>query len=109
MRAVVLAVQRSSVLVQTHCGDVISVFPYTDDEILIAGQQRRVTYLPLRLGYATTLQKIQGATLEHITVWLDVPNVEAAAYVALSRVQYDENWRFLGHVTRHHFTPASGV
>ncbi|OLQ05723.1 hypothetical protein AK812_SmicGene11056 [Symbiodinium microadriaticum] len=109
MRAVVLAVQRSSVLVQTHCGDVISVFPYTDDEILIAGQQRRVTYLPLRLGYATTLQKIQGATLEHITVWLDVPNVEAAAYVALSRVQYDENWRFMGHVTRHHFTPASGV
>ncbi|CAE7787117.1 unnamed protein product [Symbiodinium sp. CCMP2592] len=106
MRAVVLAVQRSSVLVQTHCGDVISVFPYTDDEIFIAGERRRVTYLPLRLGYATTLQKIQGATLEHITVWLDVPNVEAAA---LSRVQYDQNWRFLGHVTRHHFTPASGV
>ena len=109
MRGVVLAVQRSSVLVLTHCGNVVSVFPYTDDEIIIAGERRRVTYLPMRLGYATNLQKIQGATLEHVTVWLDVPNVEAAAYAALSRVQYDENWRFIGHVTRHHFTPASGV
>ena len=109
MRGVVLAVQRSSVLVLTHCGNVVSVFPYTDDEIVVAGENRRITYLPIRLGYATNLQKIQGATLDHVTIWLDVPNVEAAAYVALSRVQYDQNWRFLGHVTRHHFTPASGV
>ena len=48
--AVVLAVRCSSVLVRTHCGEVISVFPHTDNEILIAGQHRRVTCLPLRLG-----------------------------------------------------------
>ncbi|CAE7607678.1 Pif1 [Symbiodinium sp. CCMP2592] len=109
MRCVVLGMQRGSVLVRTECGNVLSVFPFTDDEIDIDGEQHRATYFPLRLGYAVTLQKIQGATLEHITVWLDVPNVEAAAYVALSRVQYDNQWRFLGHATRHHFTPASGI
>ncbi|CAE7229696.1 unnamed protein product [Symbiodinium pilosum] len=109
MSCTVLGVQRNSVLVRTQCGNVLSVFPYTDDEIVIHGQQRRATYLPLRLGYAVTLMKVQGATLQHITLWLDVPNVEAAAYVALSRVQHDKDWRFLGHLTRRHFTPASGI
>ena len=56
---------------------------WTDDD--------RNTFLPMRLGYATTLLKVQGATLAHMTIWLDVPNVEAAGYVALSRVRKD--WR----------------
>ena len=49
----------------------------------------------LRLGYASALHKVQGATLPHITVWLDVPNMPAAAYVALSRVEYDARWRYI--------------
>ena len=51
------------------------------------GKPRRVTYLPPGLGYAVTLplQKVQGLTLEHITLWLDVPKVEAA-YVAFVEV-----------------------
>jgi hypothetical protein len=44
-----------------------------------------------------------------MTLWLDVANVEAAGYVALSRVQYDRDWRYVGDPSRHHFTPASGV
>ena len=61
---------------------------------------------PFRLGYASTLHKVQGATLKHITVWLHVPNMPAAAYVALSRVEFDVNWRYLGKPGIHHFTPA---
>ncbi|CAJ1380532.1 unnamed protein product, partial [Effrenium voratum] len=34
------------------------------------------------------------------------PNMPAAAYVALSRVEFDANWRFLGDPGVHHFTPA---
>ena len=60
----------------------------------------------MRLGYSSTLHKVQGATLDHITLWLDVPNVPAAAYVALSRVREDANWQFVGKVTVHHFSPA---
>ena len=30
--------------------------------------------------------------LDHITMWLDVPGCRAAAYVALSRVQYDTDY-----------------
>jgi hypothetical protein len=52
------------------------------------------------------LHKVQGATLDHITLWLDVANMPAAGYVALSRVEYDANWRFVGDPSVHHFTPA---
>ena len=42
-----------------------------------------------------------------MTVWLDVPGVEAAGYVALSRVERDADWRFVGDPTVNHFVPAS--
>ena len=38
----------------------------------------------------------------------DVPGVEAAGYVALSRVQHDRDWQFVGDPGVHHFTPATG-
>ena len=98
MGASVLGVHATGVRVCTDTGYVLVIYPWTDE-------QRR-TYMPIRLGYANTLMKLQGATLAHMTVWLDVANVEAAGYVALSRVQYDKDWRFVGNPTRHHFTPA---
>ena len=45
-------------------------------------------YYPLRLGYASTILRFAGAELPHVTVWLDVPHVPAAAYTAMSRVSY---------------------
>ena len=70
------------------------------------GQALGPAYFPLRVGYATTLHKIQGSTLNHATIWLDVPYVKASAYVALSRVQYDKEWRFAGQLDQRHFRPA---
>ena len=66
----------------------------------------RVIYYPVRIGYATTVPKIQGATLEHITYWPDCVGCRAAAYVALSRVQLDEDYLIGGKVCRKHFVPA---
>ena len=66
-------------------------------------------FLPLRAGYACTLIKMQGATLKHLTIYLDIANIEAAGYVALSRVRHDKDWRFVGNPSVHHFTPARGV
>ena len=103
MAATVMGMKKSSVVVQTKTGQVLTVFPFRDEDT------GGLPCLPLRLGYATTLQKIQGATLEHATIWLDVVNIEAAGYVALSRVRRDADWRFIGHLTPHHFTPASDV
>ena len=62
-----------------------------------------------RVGYACTLMKVQGANVDHLTLWLDVPNVEAAGYVALSRVRRDADWQYVGDPGVHHFTPAFGA
>ena len=98
MPATVLRMDRNGVLVRTEQGRVLSVYPWTSEE--------KRTFYPFRLGYASTLHKVQGATLQHITLWLDVCNMPAAAYVALSRVEFDANWRFVGDPCVHHFTPA---
>ena len=66
------------------------------DATSFVGSTRSTTALPLRPGCSTTLHKIHGATLEHLTIWLDVPFVRGAAYVALSRVRKDQDWQFLG-------------
>ncbi|MCR9258075.1 MAG: helicase C-terminal domain-containing protein [Alphaproteobacteria bacterium] len=65
-----------------------------------------MTAYPIRPGYACTIHKQQGAELERITIWLDVPFMRAAGYVAMSRVRRDENYLIGGRVTRRHFTPA---
>ena len=59
------------------------MFPWTDPE-------NGYAFYPMRPAYASTLMKMQGATLSHMTIWLDTPGVEAAGYVALSRVQHDK-------------------
>ena len=92
-------ISKNGVIVLTKTNKYVAVYPYTDPGTWIR-------YYPMRPGYATTLHKVQGATLKHATFWLDVPNMEAAGYVALSRVQKDDDWRFIGHLTRHHFAPA---
>ena len=91
-------VNAHGILVRTDTGYDVAVFPWTNEN--------RVTFFPLKLGYAHNLLKIQGATLKHATFWFDVEGVEAAGYVALSRVQKDEDWQFVGPVTRQHFVPS---
>jgi len=98
MQAEVQGVYRSGLRVKTKTGYQVMIYPWTDEF--------KQTFLPVRLGYAHTLLKVQGATLEHMTIWLDMPNIEAAGYVALSRVQHDKDWRFVGKPSPHHFTPA---
>ena len=68
--------------------------------------RRDVGFFPVRLGYAATVQKVQGQTLEHITLWLDRACCRAAGYVALSRVRRDEDYLIAGNVTPIHFIPA---
>eukprot|EP00434_Breviolum_minutum_P041512 symbB.v1.2.036926.t1/scaffold5330.1/size28357/2 len=98
MGATVLGMVRNNVEVRTEQGRRLMVHPWTSPAYKV--------HYPFRLGYASTLHKVQGATLKHITVWLDVPNMPAAAYVALSRVEYDTSWQFVGDPSVHHFTPA---
>ena len=88
--------------VLTKTGRNLAIYPITD-WVQDCGY---VTAYPIRAGYASTIHKLQGAELEHITVWLDIPFMKAAGYVALSRVQRDGDYLLGGKVTRRHFVPA---
>ena len=88
MGATIVAMRNGNVFVKTDQGKLLAVHPWTSPDPA-TGQLR--VHFPMRLGYASTLHKVQGATLPHITLWLDVANMPAAAYVALSRVEYDAN------------------
>ena len=98
MGATILGMDGTNVVVRTEQGRRLAVHPWTSES--------HIVHYPMRLGYASTLHKVQGATLGHVTLWLDVANMPAAAYVALSRVEYDANWRFVGNPGVHHFAPA---
>ena len=98
MGATVVGATRRGVRVVTDTNRPLVIFPWTD--------ATKNTFLPMRLGYAGTLMKFQGSELEHMTLWLDAPDIEAAGYVALSRVRRDKDWRYIGDPSRHHLTPA---
>jgi ATP-dependent exoDNAse (exonuclease V) alpha subunit len=87
--------------VETVTGKTLAVFQYTDPN----PDAQNASYFPIRLGYASTIYKMQGAELEHVTIWLDVPGQRAAAYVAMSRVKADGDYLFGGHYTKKHFVP----
>ena len=57
--------------VRTKTNKRLYITPWTDVE------RGNVVYYPIRLGYASTVQKVLGDKVEHITVWLDTPNLPA--------------------------------
>ena len=91
-----------SIVVRTVTNRRLSIHRYTDDAV----PRGRCVYYPLRLGYAGTVYKYQGATLAHVTLWLDRPGCPAAAYVALTRVERDEDYLIGGIVETRHILPA---
>ncbi|CAK9101303.1 ATP-dependent DNA helicase PIF1 [Durusdinium trenchii] len=88
--------------VLTQSGKRLAVYPFTDTNV----PKGRVVYYPVRVGYAGTIHKYQGAELQHVTLWLDRKYSPAAGYVALSRVARDEDYLIGGIVTADHFIPA---
>ena len=67
--------------VRTQTDKRLMVYPWTNPH-----RPGSRAYYPIRPGCASTIMKFQGASLEHVTVWLYVPGIPGAAYTALSRV-----------------------
>ena len=68
--------------------------------------QGNMSYYPIRPGYASTILKFQGATLDFVVLYLDGVQ-PGAAYTAMSRVRRSEHCLIGGNVKREHFTPAN--
>jgi hypothetical protein len=68
-----------------------------------------MTYFPIRGGYASTVLKMAGAELPHVTLWMDAEHIPGAAYTGMSRVQYGRDLLIGGDITKHHFQPAPTI
>ncbi len=90
-----------AVLVRTMTGKVVTITPWQDKDL--GGK----VYFPIKIGYATTVLKVCGAELSHVTLWLDRPFTPGAAYTAMSRVSYGRDVLLGGNMTPEHFVPTA--
>ena len=61
-------------------------------------------YFPIVAGYASTVHKVKGQTLQHVTLAFDIRMLSpAVGYVALSRVSSLDNVVPLLRLRRSHF------
>ena len=63
----------------------------------------------IRFRYTVTLHRVKDFTLDHITLWLDVPGIEAAGFVTSSHTEYDSNRRYIEDLLHMHFVLAANV
>ena len=84
-----------TIFIENSSNDIIPVFP-------VYFEERQ--FFPIVAGYAFTIHKIMGQTLEHITLVFDMRMLSpAVGYVALSRVSSLENVVPLVRLRKSHF------
>ena len=85
----------NTIFVETNTNAIIPVFAVFKD-----GQQ----YFPLVAGYASTVHKVMGQILQHVTCVFDIQMLSpTVGYVALSRVSSLDNVVPLLRLKRSHF------
>ena len=66
-------------------------------------------FLPVAYGWATTIRRVQGATLERIVLWFDRPLPDRGyAYVGLSRAKRRQDVFLMGRIRRTDWRPVNG-
>ena len=87
-------IDQNTVFVQT-ANAVVPVFAVYRD---------RQEYFPIVAGYASTIHKVMGQTLQHVTLAFDMRMLSpAVGYVALSRVSSLDNVVPLLRLRKSHF------
>ena len=92
---------RQILWVQTDTGKRLPVTRWRDPD------HHGLVYFPVRLGYCTTVHKVQGDEFPFIIVYLDTPNMPAVGYTALSRVRNSCSYLLGGLITPEHFAPVT--
>ena len=92
---------RQILWVRTETGKRLPVTRWHDPD------HARLVYFPVRLGYCTTVHKVQGDEFDFIIVYLDTANMPAVGYTALSRVRNSASYLLGGRLTPQHFTPVT--
>ena len=92
-------VEKRTVFVRLVNGNMLSVYPIYNHDATF--------YYPLIAGYATTIYKAQGKTLDHVTIWFDNNIISpGTGYTAISRVRELKDICFLTRPKTQHFIPV---
>ena len=106
-----MRVNNTVVLTLPH-GKTVCVHPVTSpvttrDEGGAETDTSRITCYPFVPGYALTICKAQGQTLDKCVLWMDSDILgPGSAYVALSRVRTINDIHFMTPLHQHHFKPV---
>ena len=99
-----------TILIKLPNGKTVSIYPVStmNNEADQDGSEKITTCFPFVPGYAITICKSQGQTLQNVVVWFDTVNIgQGGAYVALSRVKTLESIKFLTPLLMSHFHPVA--
>ena len=87
--------------VKTETGKVLPITPWHDAE------HANLVYYPIRLGYCSTIHKVQGDEFPFIIIYLDRANMPGVGYTAITRVKNGNSYLIGGHIERKHFVPVT--
>ena len=97
--ATIVSFHNDLIFIRLMNGSCHFLYPLTYDE---TGEE----YFPIIPNYCLTIFKVQGKTLDNISVWLDRSHpTPGAAYVAFSRVHHLEDINLLEPINRFQVTP----
>ena len=86
---------------ETETGKMLPITKWSDPE------HDKLVYYPIRLGYCSTVHKVQGDEFPFIIIYMDKEGMPGVGYTALSRVKNADSYKLGGKVTRKHFTPVT--
>ncbi len=95
--------ENQTIFVELGTKKIVPIYPMTD--IFDDGTKR--TCYPIVPSYALTITKSQGMNLKAVIIWFDSLNVPAgSAYVALSRIETQQNLTLITPMLRQHIKPV---
>ena len=99
----VVAVRNNTIIACTSSGAILNIHPITKKV-----DDREITVYPCLPGYANTICKAQGQTLNKVVLWIDTERTPpGTAYVAFSRVKRLSDLYFLTELFPQQFTPVT--
>ena len=99
----VVAVRNNTIIACTSSGAILNIHPITKKV-----DDREITVYPCLPGYAITICKAQGQTLNKVVLWIDTERTPpGTAYVAFSRVKRLSDLYFLTELFPQQFTPVT--
>ena len=101
MQSIVFRRGAQNLVVRTDTGKRLPITLWHDPD------HSGLVYYPIRLGFCTTVHKVQGDEFDFIIVFLDTAGMPAVGYTALSRVRNARSYLLGGMLTREHFTPVT--